>query len=115
MNNAKQKTKQSKNYTMEQVNKVEFNPDKNYQWSTDAMFSFSGKEFEYAFNEMLNFINTPFGVQSSVRMLALYNMLETKFKIAVLDGMIKEVSNEEVAKILDKTQQVNETNLAVEG
>lgn len=106
--------KKGSNYTMDQVNAVQFAANKNYQWAEDTQFVFSGKEFEYTFNEMLNFINAPFSVQGAIRMANLYNMLETKFKVGILDGTIKEISAEAVQKLIDEANAKKEQSIEFE-
>jgi hypothetical protein len=75
---------------------VIFDPAKNYQWNVNTEFTFTGKEFEYLFNEMLTFINVPFGVQSTLKIFAVYNMLENKFKEYMATGKIHAITPEEV-------------------
>lgn len=106
------------NFTREQVMAVPFDPQGNYMWSPAESFNLNGKEFEFIFNELLAQVSNPYSVEQSVRLMNLYTMFETKLRIGILQGKIKETSSEEVQAAIKKQMEqepVKETDLEVEG
>lgn len=91
-------------YTKEQLDSVKFDPTNNYSWALETEFAFSGKEFEFLFNELLNMMNAPFSVQTSLKLMALYHTVETKFKQGLLDGKIKQLTPEQVQAAMETTE-----------
>lgn len=111
-------------YTKEDLDKADFSLSKNYQWDLGESFAFTGKEFEMLFRELSTYVNTPISVGSSIKILALYHLIENKFKVGLLEGKIRELSQEETEnfqKMLEKNSQeieyeeIKDVDLAVEG
>jgi len=67
-----------------------FNPQAEYNWSPDEVFTLTGKEFELLFNNIVAVVNEPFSIATTPKLLTMYKVLETKFKQGLESNQIKQ-------------------------
>jgi len=67
---------------------AEYDPKQAYQWSPTEDFPITGRELEYMFKTVTDYLSKP-PAQEVLRMMEVHKMLEGTIRQGVLNGKIK--------------------------
>ncbi len=84
-----------------QVENPVFDPNKSYTWEQNTKFVFNGSEFGFLLNSLRKSLATP-EAQTVLNQAQALQIFEKELEEAVIKGIAKEITEEDLKKQLEK-------------